>query len=61
MFKIIAFFKTTLFASLYVRAFLFTCGEHVHGRIISLRVEVWAHKKLFNPATFYWNVGTRPG
>ena len=50
MFKIRAFFITTLFAWLYVRVdILLTCGKHLHDRIISLRGEiwtgeVWAHK-----------------
>jgi len=36
---------TTLFARLYVRAAnLLTCGKHLHGRIISLRGQVWFRK-----------------
>ena len=45
MFKIIALSITTLFTQLYVRVdILLTCGNHLHDRITSLRVEVLVHK-----------------
>ena len=55
MFKIIAFFITTLFTVLHVRvSILLTCGKHMHDPIIQLWGEVWAHKTSFNPTTFHW-------
>ena len=41
MFKIIAFFRITLFARLYVRVgILLTFGKHLHDRTISLRGDI---------------------
>ena len=50
MLKIIASFVITLFDWSYVRInILITCGRHCHDRIISLRGEIWAKKKIYEP------------
>ena len=50
MFKIIAFFITTLLPRLYLRVgILLTCGKYVHAPIILLKEEVWAHKTSLTP------------
>ena len=54
MFKIIAFFIITLLARLYARVrILLLCGMHLHGHLISLRGEAWAHKTSYTPPLYY--------
>ena len=39
------FFTTTMLTQLYVKVgLLLTCSKLLHGRIISLRRQIWAHK-----------------
>ena len=53
MFNIIAFFVIVLLDWLYVSAGIFmTFGENLHGRIISLREEISAHKTRLRPPIF---------
>ena len=63
MLKNTAFFIINLFAWLYgMFGILFTCGKHLHGRIISLIYEVWAHETSLNPLfLFYWSTCTKSG
>ena len=50
MYKFIAFFTIKLLARLYVRVGVsLTCGKHLHGRIIYLRREFWAHRTSLTP------------
>ena len=49
----VIWFIITLCVRLYVRnGNLFICGKHLYNRMISLRVEVWAHKTNFIPPLF---------
>ena len=53
MFKIIAFCIIRLFVQLYVGVvILIVCRKHLHGRIISLRGEFWAHRTSLTPPFF---------
>ena len=53
MLKIITLFTVTLFAHLSVRiAILFTCGNNLHDRIISLRGQIGSHNSLTPPRLF---------
>jgi len=54
------FIFITLLDWLNVRVdIVLTRGKHLHGRIITLRRDVWAHKA--NPTTFYWSPCTKRG
>ena len=62
MFKIIAFCIIRLFVQLYVGVvILIVCRKHLHGRIISLRGEFWAHRTSLTPPFFYWSSYAKPG
>ena len=57
MLKNTAFFIINLFAWLYgMFDILFTCGKHLHGRIILLIYEVSAHETSLNPLFFFIEV-----
>jgi hypothetical protein len=56
-----AFLIKTLFARLYVKVgILLTCGKDLHGRIISLRGELYAHRTSLIPPPLFIEV-SMPG
>jgi hypothetical protein len=38
--------------ALFYMRLVITCGQHLHHRIISIRVEVWANKIILTPLLF---------
>ena len=60
MFKIIAFFIITRSARLYVNVgYIYIYEKHMDDRIISLRVELSAHKTSLTPPLFIVGVNTK--